>query len=74
MLQFVLDALRGAAALLLVLGATVLIIWLVVPGMEWGADAAARHIAKMRSFNAMFGGLAIIAFMAFCLVAYAANH
>lgn len=76
MIQFVLDALRGAAALLLVLGAAVLVIWLIVPGMGFQSEAtaAARFAARSRSFNAMFGGLAILAMLAFGLMAWANNH
>lgn len=76
MIQFILDAMRGATALLLIVAASALIIWLIVPGMEWGAytDAGARNASKIRTFNAMFGGLGIVGFITFCLMVYAVNH
>lgn len=76
MVQFILDAMRGAAAYLLIIGIIGLVIWLVVPGMDFAAysDPAARFASRMRTFNAMFGGLALIGILAFCLLAYGANH
>lgn len=59
-MQTALDVIRGAFAIVSALAAVVLIIYFVVPGMEYSADRAMRRANNQRVTVAMFGGIGLV--------------
>lgn len=60
MIQALFDMLRGAFAMSLGVVAFAFIVWLIVPGMSFDPEPAARLANRARSMTALFGGIGVI--------------